>query len=1075
MTTTFTREFLLDTSGEAKTNTSPGSVTSTSYAFYSLLGANSTSAFSTAITDADATGTSGSLLFTASGSQRTDSNAFQIVGSYEAYGVPAYSAITGISVTYAYSAGTITSGGSATAGIVEWFSGTNTNIANTGTQLIAAQTAKTTSDAGAWTTVTGSTVSFSRLASTSSFTLRLNNTLVTPTGGGATSNIYYDYIRVNITYEPALASTVSGTTSPSGEIIVDYRLASTVSGTSTPSGDVLRTNTDTRQFALRNASLSSAPVTFQASPTNTVTLASHGLSSGASVWFSEINTTTGIATNTRYYVKTVTTNTFQLSTGGNTIPPTLTSTVTLTNNGTGTIKYQSSDYTNYELPGNAIRMRPGDPSNTGWRFHRGVDGTITKIDGDDTNLILGTESGTLYLSTDRYNWNLIYNAPSTTGSVRPYYQNKIWTALEVNTDVLATSTNGLDWEEFDTGTNASFTSIQYFDNGNKIHRISIGSTGGGGGPSVLWASGDSYTLTIPAFGSFAGGTTASITYADHTPATAATTIKSRIEALSGGTVDVTLLSTATGWQGSGVDYEIEFKNVGPTSLVTVNPTGVQANTTTIVNRWVFVGNTGTIYTATSSGTTFTDFTARTSGTSANLQDITWNPALNEFIAVGQTGTILTSPNGVTWTSQASGTTELLYSVACSFGVGRVVATGTNGKIVHASIYTTTSWLSATPPTTGTGKTIYSVYATGTRFVTSLNVVPNGWIWTSTDGINWSEITLNTYTATFSIYYDSVYNLWLAGGRGPILTAQDPTVSSITTGNKTTALRFANQISIIIDNTAASTGAIVVPGQGHKLPESTFANSSASAYNDTFVFKMNPSVATVDSATIFALALGNKLPESITATASSAGIASALFMTLTLSVIATASASVYAPVMSSSLTFAVATTSSANAYSVVHTFIIRGPPANSTAEAVAPQYNILLNSFGVPIADVSTGSWTPTPLYSRLDDANDTDDLETAISTTDVNGDAFTVLLSAPDADMMSRAGFRVVYKAYAVNTQNATVTVTLLEGLTIIATWTDSITAFPNAIVMKEHFLSQEEMNSITALSNLRLRIEATV
>lgn len=71
-------------------------------------------------------------------------------------------------------------------------------------------------------------------------------------------------------------------------------------------------------------------VTFQDTG-DTVTLNSHGLSNGTAVSFSVITTTTGISTNTLYYVVGATTNTFQLAdtVGG--------AAKALTNNGSGTL------------------------------------------------------------------------------------------------------------------------------------------------------------------------------------------------------------------------------------------------------------------------------------------------------------------------------------------------------------------------------------------------------------------------------------------------------------------------------------------------------------------------------------------------------------------------------------------------------------------------------------------------------------------------------------------------------------------------------------------------------------------
>jgi hypothetical protein len=68
---------------------------------------------------------------------------------------------------------------------------------------------------------------------------------------------------------------------------------------------------------------------------DTVTLNSHGLLDDDEVSFATIVTTTGIITNTIYYVVNKTTNTFQLASkiGGSALP--------LTTNGTGTIRYRT--------------------------------------------------------------------------------------------------------------------------------------------------------------------------------------------------------------------------------------------------------------------------------------------------------------------------------------------------------------------------------------------------------------------------------------------------------------------------------------------------------------------------------------------------------------------------------------------------------------------------------------------------------------------------------------------------------------------------------------------------------------
>ena len=76
-----------------------------------------------------------------------------------------------------------------------------------------------------------------------------------------------------------------------------------------------------------------------------------------------------------------------------------------------------------------------------------------------------------------------------------------------------------------------------------------------------------------------------------------------------------------------------------------------STTTTSSGLYVAVGLTGTILT-TSDGTTWT---SRTSGVSTDLNGITYGNST--FVLVGETGTILTSSDGTTWASRHSITTK----------------------------------------------------------------------------------------------------------------------------------------------------------------------------------------------------------------------------------------------------------------------------------------------------------------------------------------------------------------------------------------------------------------------------------
>ena len=72
--------------------------------------------------------------------------------------------------------------------------------------------------------------------------------------------------------------------------------------------------------------------------------------------------------------------------------------------------------------------------------------------------------------------------------------------------------------------------------------------------------------------------------------------------------------------------------------------------------FVTVGQSGTILTS-SEGTTWTE---RTSGTSDHLSGVTYGN--NTFVTVGNSGTILTSPDGNSWTKRTSVTSKTLVGV-----------------------------------------------------------------------------------------------------------------------------------------------------------------------------------------------------------------------------------------------------------------------------------------------------------------------------------------------------------------------------------------------------------------------------
>ena len=72
-----------------------------------------------------------------------------------------------------------------------------------------------------------------------------------------------------------------------------------------------------------------------------------------------------------------------------------------------------------------------------------------------------------------------------------------------------------------------------------------------------------------------------------------------------------------------------------------------------------VGVNGTILTSTDG----ISWTSRTSGSSSNLNDVIYGNGL--YIVVGASGTIITSSDGTSWTERTSGTTNQLNAVTFS--------------------------------------------------------------------------------------------------------------------------------------------------------------------------------------------------------------------------------------------------------------------------------------------------------------------------------------------------------------------------------------------------------------------------
>jgi uncharacterized delta-60 repeat protein len=124
--------------------------------------------------------------------------------------------------------------------------------------------------------------------------------------------------------------------------------------------------------------------------------------------------------------------------------------------------------------------------------------------------------------------------------------------------------------------------------------------------------------------------------------------------------------------------------------------------------------------------------ARPSGTTANLWSVAF--AANQWVAVGEQGTILTSPDGTAWTTRSSGF-PTRWIVSVGYGAGTWTAVGESGLIL-----TSADAITWTPRTSGTTARLNGVAYGGGRWMI---VAESGELLTSTDSLAWTKLSPST--------------------------------------------------------------------------------------------------------------------------------------------------------------------------------------------------------------------------------------------------------------------------------------------------------------------------------------------
>jgi len=236
--------------------------------------------------------------------------------------------------------------------------------------------------------------------------------------------------------------------------------------------------------------------------------------------------------------------------------------------------------------------------------------------------------------------------------------------------------------------------------------------------------------------------------------------------------------------------------------------------------FVVVGDNGTILTS-PDGTTWTQRTSPPGpfGARVHLYDVTYGNGL--FVTVGgDNGTILTSPDGTTWAKRNSGTSNDLYGV--TYGNGLFVTVGEYGTFLTSPDGTTwtkspsdASATAAGPP--GLAPRIY--YGNGLFVAVGGD---NGTILTSPDGTTWAKRNSGTSNDLYGLTYGN--GLFVAvGDNGTILTSPDGSTwakRNSGTSEEFLGVTYGNGIFLTI----GLDGNILISPDGTTWTEGSYENS-----------------------------------------------------------------------------------------------------------------------------------------------------------------------------------------------------------------------------------------------------------
>lgn len=460
--------------------------------------------------------------------------------------------------------------------------------------------------------------------------------------------------------------------------------------------------------------------------------------------------------------------------------------------------------------------------NTGGRTSR-----FTSIAyGNDIYVGVGT-NGSILTSTDAETWSPIYGGISATlNSV--CFGNGLFVAVGAGGTIIY-SANGSTWNQATTAVFLTLTSVVYA--GGTVQKFIATSTTG----SII-SSTNAVTWSV-----IATGVTESLNSIDF-DGTYAVAVGNNGTIILSNANNVSVWTSQTSpssYNFRSVKYTDQWTITGEYSTILVSMDGADwtygytdtfraaaNNSSTAGNTWVFVGDGGVIY-----RTSTTDLVKSSSPTTYNLYDVCYSVDDSLFVAVGQNGTILTSPSGIIWTQQTIATSEDINKIIYDVDNALYVGVGTNGLVITSAdgsswsvddlgiatppdLYGITVWDGTTYIAAGAGGTIYTspdvsawtAISTGIsdnlEDVKAFDIGGGTWravavgnsgavIYSTDSGASWNTSTvpvgfsddIHSVNRVTWVYNTVTYTKWFAvGNNASILVSTDNGVSWTTVAN-----------------------------------------------------------------------------------------------------------------------------------------------------------------------------------------------------------------------------------------------------------------------------------------------------